>query len=126
MTTPVPPHTSDDQLDEADLGTRLLSLERALTELPAARQTAVLIGELPDHGDVLLVAFVPADAEREESTQRAARAACARLVPALPALVIPVDDIPYTLDGELRGQQLFDEMLPQIARDLLLPKEMSA
>ncbi|MFD0529176.1 hypothetical protein ACFQ1I_23215 [Kitasatospora arboriphila] len=40
--------------------------------------------------------------------------------------MIPVDDIPYTLDGELRGQQLFDEMLPQIARDLLLPKEMSA
>ncbi|WP_405012390.1 hypothetical protein [Kitasatospora sp. NBC_01539] len=125
MTTPVPPQTSD-ELHEDDIESRLLLLERALSELPASRQTAVLIGELPAHGDLLLVAFVPADAEREESTQRAARAACARLVPTLPALVVPVDDIPYTLDGELCGQQLFDEMLPQIARDLLLPTEMSA
>lgn len=125
MTTPVPPHTSDD-LHEVDLDTRLLSLERALSELPASRQTAVMIGELPAHGEVLIVAFVPVDSLREESTQRAIRAACARLVPTLPALVVPVDDIPYTLDGELCAQQLLDEMLPQIARDVLLPTEMSA
>ncbi|GAA5005074.1 hypothetical protein [Kitasatospora paranensis] len=126
MSASVPPYGPEDDLPELDLDARLHTLERALSELPAARQTAVLIAEVPDYGELLVVAFVPADQEREQSTQRAARAACARLVPALPALVVPVDDIPYTLDGELRGQALFDEMLPQLARDLLLPKEMSA
>jgi hypothetical protein len=126
MSTMDAPFTEDEAVLRADLAARLHSLDRALTELPAARQTALLLADLPDHGEILLVAFVPADPEREQSTQRAARSACARLVPALPARVIPVDDIPYTLDGELRAQALFSEMLPQLARDLMLPSEMSA
>ena len=121
---PLSPESYD--LSDATVDVQLHSLELALSELPSTRQTAVVLATLPDYGDVLLVAFVPADAEHEESTQRVARAACARLVPTLTALVIPVDAIPCTLDGELRAQALFDGMLPQIARDLLLPKEMSA
>ncbi|MFJ6216780.1 hypothetical protein ACIQGZ_26145 [Streptomyces sp. NPDC092296] len=126
MTTALPPDTHEDGVLEFDLAEQLPALEAALTELPLSRATAVLLAEVPQYGESLIVAYVPVDAEREASALRAVRAVCARIVPALPALVVPVDGIPCTLEGEVRAQALFDSLLPQIARDLLLPSEMSA
>ncbi|MDH6577485.1 hypothetical protein [Kitasatospora sp. MAP5-34] len=101
------------------------ALELELLELPCIREVALVHTELPDLGETLLVAFVPLSPEQEGSGRRAANAACARRLPGVFAHAVATSDIPRSADGEVRASVLVDRLLPQIARDLTSPVEMS-
>ncbi|MET9464334.1 MULTISPECIES: hypothetical protein [unclassified Streptomyces] len=115
----------DDVLVE-DFETAFYALELELLDLPCVQDVAVMRTRLPEVGETLVVAFVPLPEEEQEAGGRqAALAACERRLPWVLSHAVAVDAIPRAADGSPRTGLLIDRLLPQIARDLLSPMEMS-
>ncbi|MEU9653255.1 hypothetical protein AB0E00_30695 [Streptomyces sp. NPDC048110] len=100
-------------------------LEGELLELACVRECAVVATELPELGSSVVVAFVPLAPEQEVAGRRAVLAACLRNLPAHYAHAVAVDEVPRTADGAVREDELLDQVLPQIARDLMSPMAMA-
>ncbi|MEU3609213.1 hypothetical protein AB0E83_27755 [Streptomyces sp. NPDC035033] len=108
-----------------DFESAFFALELELLELPCVKDVAVLRTRLPEVGETLVVVYVPLAEDQEAGGRQAALAACERLMPWVPAQATAVDSVPRTADGTVRAGLLIDSLLPQIARDLLSPMEMS-
>ena len=111
--------------EESNLEDGFFSLELDLLELPCLRSAAVLLTTLPELGETVLVAFVPLAPRQEAAARQAIVAACQRWLPWIFAHAVAVDAIPRAADGTVRAGRLLDQLLPQIARDLMSPVAMS-
>jgi acyl-CoA synthetase (AMP-forming)/AMP-acid ligase II len=98
-------------------------LEAELLDQPGVRDLAVLRVRVPDHGDVLAVPFVPVARDLESAAYRAVSAVCARRVPWISAHVIPVDAVPYSPTGTIRGRELLTEIMPLVNLYIHLDKQ---
>ncbi|MET7453894.1 hypothetical protein ABZT03_18830 [Streptomyces sp. NPDC005574] len=103
----------------------LFALEGELLELACVRECALLHTDLPELGDTLVIAFVALTPAQESAGRRAVLAACQRNLPALYAHAVAVEEIPRDSDGAPRAGDLLDQLLPQLARDLMSPAAMS-
>ncbi|MFJ3928307.1 hypothetical protein [Streptomyces sp. NPDC090022] len=123
------PTLDDDRIDgdtpAEEFEPAFFALELELLSLPCVKDIALLRTRLPEVGETLVVAFVPLAADQEIGGRRAALAACERRLPWVLSHAVAVDAIPRTADGHPRTGLLIDRLLPQIARDLLSPMEMS-
>ncbi|MFE4635837.1 hypothetical protein ACFRJ1_21025 [Streptomyces sp. NPDC056773] len=123
------PSFDDPSYDEVlveDFETAFFALELELLDLPCVQDVTVMRTRLPEVGETLVVAFVPLPEEDQETGGRqAALAACERRMPWVLSHAVAVDAIPRAADGSARTGVLIDRLLPQIARDLLSPMEMS-
>ncbi|MFJ6612839.1 hypothetical protein ACIQPT_21475 [Streptomyces sp. NPDC091289] len=122
------PSLDDPMYDEEpveDFEPAFFALELELLELPCVKDIAVLRTRLPEVGETLVVVYVPLSADQEIGGRRAALAACERRLPWVLSHAVAVDSIPRRAGGEARTGLLIDRLLPQIARDLLSPMEMS-
>ncbi|GAA4800669.1 AMP-binding enzyme [Streptomyces ziwulingensis] len=118
---------TDIDTDAADAGFArdFFALEGELLELACVRECAVVPTELPELGASVVVAFVPLGPEQEVAGRRAVLAACRRNLPDRYARAVAVDEVPRTVDGAVRAAELLDQVLPQIARDLMSPASMT-
>lgn len=115
-----------DELLVEDFETAFFALELELLDLPCVQDVTVMRTRLPEVGETLVVAFVPLlDEDQEAGGRQAALAACERRMPWVLSHAVAVDVIPRAADGSARTGALIDRLLPQIARDLLSPMEMS-
>ncbi|MFE9251317.1 hypothetical protein [Streptomyces sp. NPDC007088] len=106
---------------EAGFAEDFFALEGELLELSRVRECAVVPAELPGLGPSVVVAFVPLEPRQEIAGRRAVLAACRRNLPVRYAHAVAVDEVPRTVDGAVRQGELLDQVLPQIARDLIAP-----
>ncbi|MCT2594734.1 hypothetical protein LHJ74_33290 [Streptomyces sp. N2-109] len=126
MSRPYAPEEHEPRMPEEDgLGPGLFDLERELLELPCVREAVVLPVRLPEVGEVALLAFVPLGYGQETAGRRAVLAACGRCLPGAFAHAVATDGIPRGASGAVRSGLLLDQLLPQIARDLVSPFSMS-
>ncbi|GJF29030.1 fatty-acyl-CoA synthase [Kitasatospora sp. NE20-6] len=98
-------------------------LETELLDQPAVHDLAVLRVNVPDHGPVLAVPFVPVGRDVETAAYRAVSAVCARRVPWITAHVIAVEAIPYSPTGTIRSAELLTEIMPLVNLYIHLDKQ---